>query len=54
MQQQNKIKILLVDDHQIVRDGIKRILSEENDFELIGSVSDGFEAIEFIKKQQPA
>jgi DNA-binding NarL/FixJ family response regulator len=48
-----KIKILLVEDHQIVREGIKRILSEENDFELIGSVSDGLEAIEFVAKQQP-
>ena len=49
----NKIKILLVDDHQIVRDGIARLLSEVNDFELVGTMSNGLEALEFIKHHQP-
>jgi len=49
----NKIKILLVDDHQIVRDGIKKILADEKDFELIASLNDGLETLDFIKKNKP-
>lgn len=48
-----KIKVLIVDDHQIVRDGIERILNDEGDIELIGSVSSGKEALDFIKCNQP-
>jgi DNA-binding NarL/FixJ family response regulator len=46
----NKIRVLIVDDHQIVRDGIKRILKDENDIELIGTVGSGREALDFIKE----
>ena len=49
----SRTKILIVDDHQIVRDGIKRILTDENDIELIGSVGSGKEALDFIKCTQP-
>ena len=45
----SKIRILIVDDHQIVRDGIKRILKDEDDIELIGSVGSGKEALDFMK-----
>jgi len=48
-----KSKILIVDDHQIVRDGILRILTDEADIELIGSVSSGKEALDFIKCKTP-
>jgi len=48
-----KTKILIVDDHQIVRDGIMRILTDEEDIELIGSVSSGKEALDFIKCTPP-
>ncbi len=50
----SRTKILIVDDHQIVRDGIKRILTDENDIELIGSVGSGKEALDFIKCTQPS
>jgi len=49
----DKIKILLVDDHQIVRDGIRKILADEKDFEYIASVNDGLEALDFIKRNRP-
>ena len=49
----NTIKILLVDDHQIVRDGILKILADEKDFEIIGSLKDGLEVLEFVKKSKP-
>lgn len=49
----SKTRILIVDDHQIVRDGIKRILTDEDDIELIGSVGSGKEALDFIRCNQP-
>jgi len=49
----NKLKILLVDDHQIVRDGIMKILADEKDFEIIGSLKDGLEVLEFVKTSKP-
>lgn len=49
----NKIKVLIVDDHQIVRDGIKRIIKDEDTIELIGSVGSGNEALDFISNNKP-
>jgi len=48
----NKIKVLLVDDHQIVRDGIFALLIKEHDIEIVGEASNGdelFEKLKFIK-----
>ncbi len=47
------IKILLVDDHGIVRDGIKSTLTSEKNFKIIGEASNGQEAIEKVKKLSP-
>jgi two-component system response regulator DegU len=47
------IKILLVDDHGIVRDGIKATLSSEKNLKIIGEASNGIEAIELTKKLTP-
>jgi DNA-binding NarL/FixJ family response regulator len=48
-----KIKVLIVDDHQIVRDGIGSILANENDIELIGSLASAQKALDFIKCSPP-
>lgn len=48
-----KIKLLLVDDHQIVRDGLKKLIDGEKDMELIGSVGSGKEALDFIGNTPP-
>ncbi|OIP00730.1 MAG: hypothetical protein AUJ97_07690 [Bacteroidetes bacterium CG2_30_32_10] len=48
-----KIKVLLVDDHQIVRDGIKALLSGVNDIEIVGEASDGNEALIKTEKLYP-
>ena len=48
-----KTRVLIVDDHQIVREGIEKILSGENDIEQIGSLNSGKEALKFIKRNQP-
>lgn len=45
-----KINILIVDDHKIVRDGIKLYLNNHTQFNIVGEGSDGTEAIDFLKK----
>jgi len=50
---QGPIRIVLADDHSLVRDGIKSLLEEENDLEVIGEVSNGLEAIDMIHEKQP-
>jgi len=48
-----KIKILLVDDHEMVRSGIKVFLETIEDFALIGEASDGEQAVDFCNQTQP-
>ena len=47
------IKLLIADDHLIIRQGLRLILETENDFELIGEASDGKEALNLCKKLKP-
>jgi two-component system, NarL family, response regulator NreC len=47
------IKIFLADDHQVVRKGIKALLSSEPDFTVVGEASDGLETIQLVEKLQP-
>mgnify|MGYP001588170857 CR=1 FL=1 len=47
------IKILIADDHLIIRQGLRLILETENDFELVGEASDGAEALSLCKKLKP-
>lgn len=49
----SKIKILIVDDHPMVRFGIKQLLETEKDIEILGEASTGKEALDFIKKTKP-
>jgi len=49
----NKIKVLIVDDHQVVRRGIINLFEDELDIEIVGEASDGIEAIEKIKELLP-
>jgi len=47
------IKILIADDHLIIRQGLRLILETESDLELIGEASDGNEALSLCKKLKP-
>lgn len=47
------IKILIADDHLIIRQGLRLILETESDFEFAGEASDGNEAISLCKKLKP-
>ena len=46
----SKIKVLIVDDEKLIRKGLKIILSSYEDLEIVGDVSDGYEALEFCKQ----
>ena len=47
------IKIIIADDHFIIRQGLRLILETENDFELVGEASDGADALSLCKKLNP-
>ena len=49
----NKIKVLLVDDHAIMRDGIRALLSLHDDIKIVGEASEGQEAIEKTQDLSP-
>jgi len=43
-------RVLLVDDHKILRDGIKAILRTEEEFTVVGEAENGTDAVAFCKK----
>jgi DNA-binding NarL/FixJ family response regulator len=47
------IKILLADDHAIVRDGLRRSLQQEEDMEVIGQAKDGLSTIQLARELSP-
>jgi two-component system, NarL family, invasion response regulator UvrY len=47
------IKVLIADDHSIVRAGLRRIVEESGDMEVIAEAQDGKEALLRIQKEQP-
>ncbi|MFN8456299.1 MAG: response regulator transcription factor [Anaerolineae bacterium] len=48
-----RIRILVVDDHQIVRQGIRSLLSNYPDFEIVGEAADGATALQLVEKLRP-
>lgn len=48
----NIIKVLIVDDEKLIREGLKIILSSHEDIDLVGMCSNGQEALEFIRKNK--
>lgn len=48
-----KIKLLLVEDHHIVRRGLVFFLKTKEEFEIIGEAENGEEALEFVRKERP-
>lgn len=48
-----KIKVILVDDHQVIRKGLRFILNDDGDIEVMGEASTGEEAIELVEKLKP-
>jgi DNA-binding NarL/FixJ family response regulator len=49
----NKISVLLVDDHSLVRRGFRRILEDARDITVVGEASDGAEAVQLAEQLRP-
>lgn len=47
------IRILIVDDHPVVRAGLRGMLEGQGDFEIVGEASDGAQALAFAAQTQP-
>lgn len=48
-----KIKVLIADDHQVVREGLSAILRTKEEIEVVGEVKDGAEAVEQARRLKP-
>ena len=49
----SNIKILLADDHAMVREGLQNLLERQKDFQVVGEASDGHEAIQLVDELVP-
>ena len=49
----DKINVIIADDSDFVRDGMKIILDMDDDFNVIGTAADGKEAIALAEKEKP-
>src|SRR5512132_2325488 len=47
------IRIVIADDHAILRDGLKRLLEAEHGFEVVGEAASGLEAIQVVRAHAP-
>ena len=48
-----RITVLLAEDHTVVREGFRKILELEDDFEVVGEAEDGRQAVAMVKKLRP-
>ena len=48
-----KIRIMIADDHPMIRQGIKQILELENDFDVVALACNGDEAVKLVKQHKP-
>jgi len=48
-----KLRILIVDDHAFVREGLKRLIHEQPDMEVVGEAAHGYEALRLAKERLP-
>lgn len=47
------IKIVIIDDHPLFREGVKRILDMEKNFQVVAEGEDGIEAVELVERYRP-
>src|SRR5215468_3110205 len=48
-----KIRVVIADDHPIVRDGLKKLLLLEDDIAVVGEASDGRQVLELMQEHEP-
>src|SRR5678809_294726 len=51
--QSNHVRIAIADDHQIFRDGLRRLLESEPGFEVVAEANDGMDAIRLVQDLRP-
>lgn len=49
----DEVRIVLVEDHVIVRDGVKALIASERRFKVVGEAGNGFEAVKVVETCQP-
>jgi two-component system, NarL family, response regulator NreC len=49
----NKIRVMLADDHSLVRKGFRRMLEDEADFDVVGEASNGLDAVQKARDWSP-
>lgn len=47
------VRVLLVDDHEMVRDGLRAVLGSQPDFEVVGEAADGLDCIRMVVRHHP-
>ena len=50
---ENRVRIVLADDHTILREGLRALLSAVSNFEIVGEAEDGREAVRCVEKLEP-
>ncbi len=53
MPKTKRTRVMIVDDHPIMRDGLRDALDQEGDFEVVGAAADGVEAVEAAQRLKP-
>jgi len=49
----DKIRVIIADDHTVLREGTRELLQRESDLEVVGEAGDGMEAVELVRKTKP-
>src|SRR5436190_20654322 len=50
---QQKIRVMLADDHAVLRSGLRALLNQEPDLEVVGEAGNGREAVELVQRLRP-
>jgi two-component system, NarL family, response regulator NreC len=46
-------RVLIADDHPLIRSGLRALLSRESDFEVVGEAADGYQALQLVEQLKP-
>ncbi len=47
------VTVVVVDDHSIVREGLREVIEGTGEFQVVGEAGDGFEAVEVVGRRRP-